>query len=281
MSWSIVADSSVNMYHLDDLPAGVSFTTVPLKIRCGEREFVDNAALNTKEMMELLDNYNGPSGSACPSPEEWAEKFLAADNSIAVTISSQLSGSYNSACIAAKMVMEEHPEKRIHVVDSLSVGAEMTFIVERAIELIHQGASFDLIAYELDHLKDHVGLQFVLCSFENLVKNGRMSRISGLVAGVLGIRAVGRASTEGKIDMFGKARGETKALALVLEEMDRSGFKGGKVYIDHVHNPQAAHMLARAITAKWPSAQIQVRMCGGLCSFYAQDQGLILGYMLA
>ena len=280
MSWSIVADSSVNMYQMEDLPMGVHYSTVPLKIRCGEREFVDNAALNTREMMDLLNNYNGPSGSACPSPEEWAEKFLQADQSIAVTISSQLSGSYNSACTAAKMVMEEHPEKKIHVVDSLSTGAEMVFVVERCVELIRQGADFETIAYELDHVKDYVGLQFVLCSFENLVKTGRMSRISGLMAGVLGIRAVGRASAQGTIDMFGKARGETKALALVLEEMDRSGFKGGKVYIDHVHNPQAAHMLARAITAKWPQAQIRVGMCGGLCSFYAQDQGLIVGYIL-
>lgn len=281
MSWLIVADSSINRFHLEDLPQGVSYTTVPLKIRCGDREFVDNAALNTKEMMELLENYNGPSGSACPSPEEWAEKFLQADNSIAITISSQLSGSYNSACTAAQMVLEEHPEKKIHVVDSLSIGAEMCFVAERAMELIGQGADFETIAHQLDHVKDHVGLQFVLCSFENLVKNGRMSRISGLVAGVLGVRAVGRASEDGKIDMFGKARGETKALAMVMEEMDHSGFQGGKVYIDHVHNPQAAHTLARAISAKWPSSEIQVGMCGGLCSFYAQDQGLILGYTLA
>lgn len=278
MSWLLVSDSSSNLFHMDDLPEGVSYATVPLKIRSGEREFVDNAALDVTAMMEHLDNWKGPSGTACPSPEEWAEKFLLADNVIAITISSALSGSYNSACIGADMVREDHPEKNIHVVDSLSAASELVFTLKKALELIESGASFQEVVAGVEGYKSQTVLLFVLSSFDNLVKNGRMSRLTGFVAGKLGMRAVGRASEEGKIDMFGKTRGETKALAMVLEEMDRTGYNGNPVTIDHVNNEATAQLLAHGIHGRWPEAQVTIGHCGGLCSFYAQNHGLMIGY---
>ena len=109
MSWMIVADSSCELRSLPDAVPQTGFATVPLKIRVGDREFVDNAALDVAVMMAEMRNYNGASTTACPSPEEWAEKFLLGDNIIAVTISSNLSGSYNSAKMAAQELMEEFP----------------------------------------------------------------------------------------------------------------------------------------------------------------------------
>ena len=139
MSWMIVSDSSCELRTLSNAAPGVAFSTVPLKIRVGEREFVDNAALDPDVMIEAMHNFNGASTTACPSPEEWAEKFLMADQVLAVTISSNLSGSYNSAMVARDMVLENHPEKKIHVLDSLSTGGEMTLAIWKANDLIARG----------------------------------------------------------------------------------------------------------------------------------------------
>ena len=106
MAWMIVSDSSCEIRELERPAAGVQFALVPFKIRIGEREYVDLPTLNVPHMLQAMTDYNGASTSACPSPEEWAEYFLQADNVIALTISSSLSGSYNAALSARTMVLE-------------------------------------------------------------------------------------------------------------------------------------------------------------------------------
>ena len=150
MTWMIVADSSCELRSLPAPAPETGFATVPLKIRVADREFVDNAALDVAVMMAEMRNYNGASTTACPSPEEWAEKFLLGDNIIAVTISSNLSGSYNSAMIAKEMVLESHPDKNIYVLDSLSTGGEMALAIRKANELIGEGLAFEDVVKELE-----------------------------------------------------------------------------------------------------------------------------------
>ena len=120
MDWMIVADSSCEIRELKNPAPGVSFAIAPFKIRVGEREYVDLPTLNVPQMLQAMNEYNGASTSACPSPEEWAEYFLQADQVFAFTISSNLSGSYNAAMAARDMVLEDHPEKKIFVLDTLS-----------------------------------------------------------------------------------------------------------------------------------------------------------------
>ena len=136
MTYRIVADSSCDLRSYDSPLETLTYATVPLKIRVGQREFTDNAALDTRQMMDAMHNYNGPTSSACPSPEEWAAEFLKADCVLAITITSSLSGSYNSALVARNMVLEEHPEKKIHVLDSLSAGGELVLIARKAASLL-------------------------------------------------------------------------------------------------------------------------------------------------
>ena len=247
MTWALVSDSTCEIRSIDHLAPDTAFYTVPLKIRVGEREYVDNAMLDTEAMLEAMANYNGPSSTACPAPEEWAEKFLLADQVFAITITSGLSGSYNSAMVARDMVLESHPEKKIYVMDSLSCGGELALL-------------------------------FALANFDNLVKNGRMNRLVGFMAGKLNMRAVGIASDEGKISMMHKTRGEIKMLAFMMEEMDRRGFIGGPVVISHCNNSEGAHRLSAGIRAKWPDSKVTVLPCGGLTSFYAEEQGILLGF---
>ena len=221
----------------------------------------------------------GPATTACPSPEEWAEKYLQADQVIALTITSGLSGTYNSALVAKEMVLESHPEKKIYVLDTLSTGGQMVLDIWKARELIEAGLPFEQVCAELEIYNQQRGLLFALANFDNLVKNGRMSRLVGFMAGAMNMRAVGRASDAGKIELLHKTRGETRMLAYILESIDRSGYDGsGPVVISHCFNETAAHLLANGIHNKWPGARVEILPTGGLTSFYAENQGLIVGY---
>ena len=141
-SWLIVSDSCCEIRTLENPAPGVSFAVVPFKIRVGSREFTDTSMLNVSEMMAAMDNYNGASTTACPSPEEYAQAYLQADNVICLTISQNLSGSYNAACVARDMVLEEYPDKRIAVVDLLSCGGELASTIWKINEWIGQGLGF-------------------------------------------------------------------------------------------------------------------------------------------
>ena len=120
---------------------------------------------------------------------------------------------------------------------------------------------------------------FALASFDNLAKAGRVSKVVGFIAGRLNMRVLGRRTPDGKIDFFFKTRGETRVLAKILEQMDEDGYDGSRpVQISECNNQNAASLLVHGIKAKWPGAEITVLPCSGLCSFYAQDQGVIITY---
>ena len=164
MAWMIVSDSSCEIRELKNPAPGVQFALVPFKIRVGEREYVDLATLNTQQMLQAMTDYNGASTTACPSPEEWAEYFLQADNVFALTISSNLSGSYNAAMAAREMVLEEHPEKKIFVLDTLSCSGALAGAAELANKLIGEDQTFDDICFALKKFADSTHILFALGS---------------------------------------------------------------------------------------------------------------------
>ena len=279
MEWMIASDSSCEIRTLPDTAPGVQFALVPFKIRVGEREFVDLPTLNTKAMLQAMTDYNGASATACPSPEEWAELFLMADKSIALTISHNLSGSYNAALAAREMVLEEHPEKQIFVLDTLSCSGALAGAAELANKLIRIGTNFDTICIELANWAQKGHIMFALASFDNLAKAGRVSRVVGFIAGRLNMRVLGRRTEDGTIDFFFKTRGEARVLAKILEQMDEDGYDGVRpVLISECNNQNAANLLEHGIHAKWPDARVALVPCSGLGSFYAQDQGGIITY---
>lgn len=279
MSWIIVSDTSCEIRTLDNPAPGVQFALAPFKIRVGNREFVDLPTLDTNEMLNAMTEYNGASATACPSPEEWAACFLQADNVIALTISHNLSGSYNAATAARGMVLEEHPEKNIFILDTLSCSGALGCAAQLANRLIGEGKSFESVRTALEDFAANGHILFALASFDNLAKAGRVNRVVGFIAGRLNMRVLGRRTADGKIDFFFKTRGETRVLAKILEQMNADGYDGTRpVMISHCDNHNATELLCHGIRAKWPDAAIQVLPCSGLCSFYAQQHGVIITY---
>jgi len=278
MAWMIVSDSSCEIRELENPAPGVQFALVPFKIRVGEREYVDLATLNTQQMLQAMTDYNGASTTACPSPEEWAEYFLQADNVFALTISSNLSGSYNAAQLAAEEYQQENPGKRVFVLDSLSTGPEQRLLAEHLRDLLAEGREFDEVCEEMLRYHKHTHLLFSLESLANLARNGRVKPAVAAVARMLGIRVIGQASEAGELDVLCKTRGEHGALERIVLELKEHGYTNGRLHISHCGNPAAAERLKHMVKAVFDGAKVDISECGGLCSYYAELGGLLVGY---
>ena len=274
MKIKIVADSSANLLTLD----GVDFQSAPLVIRTWEREFVDDATLDVADMAEYLQTYKGKSGTACPGVGDYLEAFEGYDEIYVVTIFSILSGSYNAAVLAKQQYEEENPGKRVCVLDSRGTGPEMKLHIDRIKEMILAGKDFDTIDKEIDAYRGtNTSILFCLESMSNLANNGRVNPAVAKIANMLGIRVIGDANETG-INPTDKVRGEKKAISTSVANMKKKGYKGGKVIIDHALNENAAMALKDAIKAEFPDADIRVEETRGLCTFYAEKGGLIVGY---
>jgi len=270
----IVADSSANLMGLHEVP----FAVAPLKIITSEREFVDNRELDSEAMIDYFSTYKGKSQTSCPNPEDWLEAFGDGEDVFCVTITSGLSGSYNAACIAKDMYEEANPGSRVYVIDSLSAGPELTLMVEKLEELISQGKPYEEICAVMPEYTQNTGLLFMLESLNNFAANGRVSPAVAKIAGVLGIRIVGKASDVGTLEPTDKCRGEGKSLTTILKHLKEYGLKNGKVQIAHCRNENAAQTLKNMIAAEFPNATVKIGKNLGLCSYYAERGGLLVGY---
>ena len=275
MSFKIVSDSSADIHQL----SSVDFASVPLKIITDAKEYVDNSSLDVVGMLTDFKSYKGKSHTSCPSTGEYLEAFGDAENIFVVTISSNLSGSFNAANVAAKTYLADHPDRKVHIVDSLSTGAESFLMIERLRALILEGKSFEEIKSDIiDYSTNHTRLIFALESMRNRANNGRVKPVVAKMAELFGIRAVGRASTEGTLEMICKSRGPVNAAKDIVANMIGDGYKGGRVKIHHANNLPAAELVKANVLAKYPEATVDIAMTGGLCSFYAEQGGLLVGF---
>ena len=270
----IVSDSSCD---LSCFPSA-DFVSVPLRIVTAQKEYVDDAQLDAAAMAQELKLYKGRSGTTCPNAADWAAAFDGADEIFALTITSALSGSYNAAHCARESYLSSHPNCRIFLLDTLSTGPEMLLILEKIRDLLNAQLSFDQITAEIAAYSARTHLLFLLSSVKNLSRNGRVSRLGAEAVGLLGLRLLGQASREGTLELLGKHRGQPASLRRLVEQMESMGYAGGKVRISHCLAEDSARQLSSAIAAQYPRADIEIRPAGGLCSFYAEIGGLLVGY---
>ena len=270
----IVVDSSASLYALD----GVDFAAVPLKIVTDEREYLDDGQLDAVDMAKTLRTYKGKTSTSCPNIGDWLEAFEGADEIYAITITGTLSGSCNAAQLAAEEYQAEHPEAKVFVLDSLSAGPELVLLAEHIRDLLAEGKTFDEVCEEMLRYRHHTHLLFSLESLANLARNGRVKPAVAAVARMLGIRVIGQASEAGELDVLCKTRGEHGALERIVLELKEHGYTNGRVHISHCGNPAAAERLKHMIQAVFDGAKVDVSECGGLCSYYAELGGLLVGY---
>ena len=272
MRYQIVSDSSSNIFRME----GVSYTTVPMKIIAGEKEYVDTEALDVRGMVDNLKAYKGKSGSSCANAQEWLEAFGDADMVFGITISRNLSGSFNAAEAAAREFAEEHPDRKIHIFDTLSAGPEMAMVAEKIVELVNKGLAFEEIVAQVREYQNHCHILFCLESMNNLARNGRVNPAVAKLASVLGIRACGEAQN-GQIVPTQKPRGQKKATETLAAMIRERGFRDDSwLRIAHCFGETQARLLIDALKKDFPNARYTLEPTGALCSFYAEEGGLII-----
>lgn len=273
MTYRIVSDSSSNVITMAD----PNYISVPMKVR-GDKEYIDDASLNLAEMVEGLKNHKGKSGSACPSVGEWLDAFGDADMVFGTTMSKGLSGSYNAACEAARMYMEENPGKQAFIVNTLTAGPQQAFLNEKLLSLCAQGLSFEEIREQLNAYHKNTHILFCLESMMNLARNGRVPMAVAKIGGMLGIRICGDVKA-GQITPVHKPRGAKKATETLVQMMVERGFyDGAQLRIAHCFGEKQARDLADATLEKFPNAKITIEPTTALCSFYAEAGGLMIGF---
>ena len=276
--WHLVGDTSCDLFALDGGEGVFDFSTIPFTIRIGGKEYIDNESMPLEEMLTANENHSELAQTACPSPEDWLEKFKAPGPVLAFTISSALSGSYNSACTARNMLREEDPEKQIAVIDSKATGPEHAMLILKARELILAGRSFEEIEKALVHEAENSHTIFALASYRNLIKAGRVSRLIGFIAGHLGFWGIGVGSDAGEIAICGKARGDKAMIRFMTEEIRKIGLAGPEIRISHCQNEKAAAQLKEQLESQFQKIKVVLMETRGLDSFYAERRGLIVGF---
>ena len=275
MNYVIVVDSGCDLANFPECE-NITFERAPLTIRVGDKVYIDDFNLDIDGFMDDILHCTTTTGSAAPSPGIWYEAYKKADIAFAITITSGLSGSYRSAMAAKDMILDEYPDKKIHVIDSLSAGPELTVILYKLTEYIKQEMSFEEITEKITAYKENTGLGFMLENLDNFVRNGRVNKYVGKLTGVLGIRIIGRASTTGELEVVHKSRG--KYLEQLANMVINDGYKGGRLVIAHCYNETGANKLCALLKERFPDCSIEIMPTSGLCSYYAEYHGLLVGY---
>lgn len=273
MKRKIVADSSCDMWELN----GVDFAVAPITISTDNKHYVDNQELDVHLMSEELAKYKGVSHTACPSVGSWLDCYEGYDEVFVVTLTGAMSGTYNSAMTAKGIYEEENENVKVHVFDSLSTGPEMRLLIEKLKEMIEEDLPFEEIVEKGQDYLNHSRLFFALKSLHNFAMNGRVSKTVASAIGVLNISIFATASEEGTIQQISKCRGEKKVVKSMIEHLENAGYHGGKVRISHADNLKLAHNVRDKILELYPNADIIVYPMGGLCTYYAEKGGLLVG----
>ena len=256
---------------------------VPFVLRVGEREFTDNEALDTGTLLEAMEACSTAAGSACPSPEAYAQQMREADESVVVTISSKLSGSYNAAAIARDMVLEESPEKKIALLYSESATAGEVLLIHSLRRWIDEGAAFETVVSRAQKMIREMSTLFVLESLDNLVKNGRISKAAGLVSTMLSLRPIMGDDGHGEIICLHKVRGTANAmkkLVQVVAERTRDlAARSRDLVITYCACKERAAALREELLEKCPAVREIVTVpTAGLSTVYANRGGVVVAF---
>ncbi len=276
MSYKIILDSCGELpplYKKDE-----RFEIVSLGIEVGDYRIMDDENFNQKEFLEKVAACPTCPKSSCPSPESYMEAYHCdAEHVYVVTLSSKLSGSYNSAVLGKNLYMEKYGKKDIHICDSHSASGGETQIALKAMELEEAGHSFDEIVKELEKFRDGMKTLFVLDNLETLRKNGRLSGVKALVATTLNVKPL-LEGQEGEIVQRGQAIGIKKGLAKLAETMvkEAADTEGKRLVITHCNCPDRAEMVKDAILKEIKVKDVLIMDTAGISSMYANDGGVIV-----
>lgn len=277
MSYRIIGDSCTDLPM--ELKENKNISLVPLSILVDDETIIDDNTFNQIEFLEKVAQSKNCPKSSCPSPESFMAYFEAADDIFIITLSSKLSGSYNSAQLAKKLYLEDHPHKNIEVIDSKSASIGQTIIAMKLIEFEEQGLSFEEIVTKITAYRDEMEIKFVLESLETLRKNGRLTNLTAVICSALNIKPI-MGGHDGEIVKLDQARGIERALQKMIKliESDVKGAKDKILGIAHCNNFERAMYVKDEILKVLPFAKCFIANTAGIASMYANEGGIIVCY---
>lgn len=270
----LIVDSSCEL--TDDMIKSMECSVVPFIITMDGKDFIDDENLNMETFFETMDNSSDVIRTACPSPDEFLKR-MKGDEIYVVTITSKLSGAYQSAMIAKQMYLEKHPEAKVHVFDSKSATAGETGVALIVDELVGMGKSFEEVVAETEKKIDESITLIALSSLNNLARNGRLPRIVGKLSKVLNIRLIAR-NKDGEISPLSIERGLKRTLNSLIKKCEEYGNKVCEyaIVISQANAVEVAVELKNRLMEMFPSRPIEITSMKGLSSTYAEEGGVVV-----
>lgn len=277
MEYKIVADSSCDLN--DELESKMDVSLVPFRIDIDDSSFIDDKDIDLKKLVSTMKASPNPIKSSCPSPGDFKERYVDADSVYVVTISKELSGTYNSAILAKDMMQEEMNEKFIHVFNSRSASVGETLTALKIQECVDAKMTNEQLVEEVEKYIYNMKTYFISEDLSNLIKNGRISKTQGLIANVLNIKPIMKATDDGNIEAVEKVRGSRKAFKRLAEIISESRVK----FEDRILAISHANALEKALELKADLAglnfkEVIIVETKGLSTVYVNDGGIIVSY---
>ena len=277
MSYKIIIDSCGEL--LEEWKSDARFESVPLTLRVDGVDIIDDETFDQADFLRRVAASPECPKSACPSPERYRAAYACeADHIYAVTLSGELSGSYNSAILGRSLMLEDQPSKKIHVFNSRSASIGETLIGMKIQECEEKGFSFEKVVSTVESYIDSQITYFVLESLDALRKNGRLSRVKALVATALKIKPVMQSTQEGNICQIDQAHGINRALLRMVEHIaeNTKNAESRTLAISHCNCLRRAQMLGEALKERIHPKKIIILDTAGVSSLYASDGGVIV-----
>lgn len=277
MSYKVVIDSCGEL--LDEWKQDPRFESVALTLSVDGVNIIDDETFDQADFLKRVAECPECPKSACPSPERYMRAFdCEAEHVYAVTLSAELSGSYNSAVLGKNLLQEDHPDRQIHIFNSKSASVGQTLIAMKIQECEEAGLPFEQVIETVDAYIEQQHTFFVLDNLETLRKNGRLSKAKALVASALKIKPVMGSTEEGAICQLDQARGINKALVKMAQAIvEKTADSGQKTLaISHCNCHERAILLKNALEERMPIKKIVILDTAGVSSMYANDGGVIV-----
>ena len=279
MDYRIIADSCLDL--TPEMKEEGKIQIVPLILQVDGVDFIDDASFDQKKFIKAVADFEGCPKSSCPSPEDYKKAFGEDEiPAFCVTLSAELSGSYNSAVLGQRLVQEEFPNKKVHIFNSRSASAGETLIAMKVQELAESGMDFEEVVEKTEEFIRHQDTMFVLENLDTLSKNGRLSGMKATLVSVLNIKPVMMATPEGTIEQCSLGRGTKKALKKMVEEVGKkvSDMEQKIFAISHCNCPERAAFVQEEVKRLYSFKKIVIADTAGVSTMYANDGGIVISF---
>lgn len=280
MGIKIITDSC------SDLPQEIlekyNIGVVPLEIRFGNKTFLDGIDLTNKEFYNMMREHKTLPKTASPSPERFIKEFeRTEDNILVITISSGLSSTYNSALIAKEIYEKDNNNKKIHVVDSLSASVGEGVIVLKAAQLAANGMNIEELADCLRKYAKEGQVFFLLDTLENIVKGGRIGKVTAHIATLLSIKLIMKSDGNGIVDLAEKVRGSNKAFKRLVDIVgeNTTNIEDKILAIAHANCYEKALKYKKLIEERYQFNHIFISTIGATIGTYSGEGGILISFI--